>query len=309
MTLSIIIVNFNVKPLLSRCLESIFQEAQGLSYEVIVVDNASDDSSVEYLKDLVSKRKELHPVKSSAFGRGAAEPLFNRVKVIFNDKNLGFAKANNQGFKIAQGEFILFLNPDTETKPGALEKMIEFMKKNPDCGIAGPTLLGVNGKIQDSVRSFPGLFSQILIFLKLHHLFPLLRVFKKYFLYSFDYQKEQEVDQVMGAFLLTRREVIEEVGAFDENFYIWFEEVDFCFRAKKASWKVIYTPGSQILHYGGKSFAQIASFKKQKIFNQSAIYYFKKHHPRYQSLILEILNPLSLFLALLADKIYGVFKR
>ena len=138
MTLSIIIVNFNVKPLLSRCLESIFQEAQGLSYEVIVVDNASDDSSVEYLKDLVSKRKELHPVKSSAFGRGAAEPLFNRVKVIFNDKNLGFAKANNQGFKIAQGEFILFLNPDTETKPGALEKMIEFI-----LGIILGFLLGI----------------------------------------------------------------------------------------------------------------------------------------------------------------------
>jgi len=289
MTLSIIIVNWNVKPLLERCLSSIFLYGKNLDYEILVVDNNSIDGSKEYLKDLLLKKQQ--------------------IKVILNNKNLGFAKANNQAIKISKGELVLFLNPDTEIRGGTLQKMVDFMKKNPSCGIAGCQLRGVNGKIQSSVRSFPTLISQVLIFLKLPYLFPNLPAFKKYFLYSFDYQKEQEVDQVMGAFLLTRREVIEEVGAFDENFYIWFEEVDFCFRVKKASWKVIYTPGSQILHYGGKSFAQIASFKKQKIFNQSAIYYFKKHHPRYQSLILEILNPLSLFLALLADKIYGVFKR
>ena len=289
MTLSIIIVSWNVKPLLERCLSSIFLYGKNLDYEILVVDNNSIDGSKEYLTDLAKKKQEL--------------------KIVLNNKNLGFAKANNQAIKISKGKFVLFLNPDTEIRGGTLQKMVDFMKKNPSCGIAGCQLRGVNGKIQSSVRSFPTLISQVLIFLKLPYLFPNLPAFKKYFLYSFDYGGEQEVDQLMGAFLMTRRGMLQEIGSFDEKFFIWFEEVDLCLRAKEANWQVIYTPRTEILHHGGQSFKQILSLPKQKIFNQSVIYYFKKHHPRYQSLILKILNPISLFLAYLTDKIYGDFKR
>jgi len=289
MLLSIIIVNWNVKPLIERCLSSIFLFAKNLDYEILVVDNASSDTSRGYLEELAKNKKQL--------------------KVILNEKNLGFARANNQAAKKAQGEFILFLNPDTEIRGGTLQKMVEFMKNNPDCGVAGCQMIGVDEKIQPSVRSFPSFGSQVLIFLKLHHLFPFLPVVKRYFLSSFDYRKEQAVDQLMGAFFLTRRETMGEVGLFDEKFFTWFEEVDFCQRAKKANWQVIYTPKAQILHHGGESFKQVLSSKKQKIFNQSVIYYFKKHYPRYQSLVLEILNPFSLFLAYLNDLIYGIVAR
>jgi len=283
MTLSIIIVSWNVKPLLERCLSSIFLYGKNLDYEILVVDNNSIDGSKEYLTDLAKKKQEL--------------------KIVLNNKNLGFAKANNQAIKISKGKFVLFLNPDTEIRGGTLQKMNDFMKKNPNCGIAGCQLIGVDEKIQPSVRSFPFLISQILILLKLPYFLPNLPALKKYFLYSFDYLKEQEVDQLMGAFLMTRREMLEEIGLFDEKFFIWFEEIDLCFRAKEANWQVIYTPRTKILHHGGQSFKQVLSFPKQKIFNQSVIYYFKKHHPPYQSLILKILNPISLFLAYLVDRV------
>ena len=291
MTLSIIIVNWNVKPLLERCLSSIFLYGKNLDYEVLVVDNNSIDGSKEYLKDLSKKKQGL--------------------RVILNKKNLGFAVANNQAIKISKGEFILFLNPDAEVGGGTLQKMVYFMEKNSDCGIAGCQIIGIDGKIQLSVRAFPAFISQILIFLKLPHLFPNLPSLKKYFLYFFDYSKEQEVDQLMGAFLMTRQEMLQEIGLFDENFFIWFEEVDLCLRAKEANWQVIYTPRTKILHHGGQSFKQVLSLSKQKIFNQSVIYYFKKHHPAYQSFILKILNPISLFLAYLTDKFisHGNFKR
>lgn len=283
MDLSIIIVNWNVRPLLERCLESIFKETKGLNYEIIVVDNASTDSSVEYLSG------ESHLLKSMT------------LKKIFNKTNLGFAKANNQALKIAEGEFILFLNPDTEILEQGIIKALKFMRENKDCGIMGCQLIDANDKIQSSVRNFPNFLAQILIFLKLHHFFPKLLPLKKYFLSDFDYDKEQEVEQVMGAFLMTRRKIIDAIGGFDENFFLWFEEVDFCKRVKEAGWRVIYNPNIKIRHYGAQSFRQVLSYQKQKNYNQSSIYFFKKHHPAWQVKLLKIFHPISLFLARLYE--------
>jgi GT2 family glycosyltransferase len=277
--LSIIIVNWNVKPLLERCLQSIFQETSDISYEVFVVDNASADGGVEMIKERFSKR----------------------VKLIANKENLGFAKACNQAIAQSQGKYILLLNPDTEITDNALTKAVNFMRTHSRCGILGVRLLGVDDEFQPSVRRFPTFGSQFLILLKLHWIFPRVRPLNKYFVQDFDYSKTQEIDQVMGAFLMTRRRVIDEVGPLDENFFVWFEEVDFCRRVKQAGWKVYYTPEVEIIHYGSQSFKQVLPFKKQKMYNNSMLYYFQKHHSKTAWRILRFFYPPSLFLASLCQ--------
>jgi GT2 family glycosyltransferase len=287
MKLSIIIVNWNTKTFLENCLNSIFKKNKNLDYEIIVVDNDSKDSSKDYLSKIKNEK----------------------IKVIINERNLGFAKANNLALKEAKGEYLLFLNPDTEFLEDSLEKIINFMEENKDCGIMGVNLIDKDNKTQLSVRNFPTLSSQILILLKIHHLFPNLKPLANYFLYDFDYTKKQEVNQVMGAFLVTKREIIKKIGGFDENFFLWFEEVDFCKRVKEAGFKIIYNPSIKVKHYGSSSFKQMLPFKKQLIFNKSLIYFFKKHHPVWQVIILKMIQPISLILALIFEIYSFLIKR
>jgi len=282
MTLSIIVVNWNVKALLQRCLESIFNYVKDVDYEIIVVDNCSQDGSQEYLKKLSKKR--------------------NHINVIFNEKNFGFGKANNQGLKKTRGEFVLFLNPDTEfVKENGVGKIIELMKQNKKWGIVGCQLIGPDKEIQPSVRNFPTFFSQLMIILKLQYLFPQSKVFKKYFQTDFDYQKRKEVDQVAGSFILTRRKILDQVGSFDESFHLWFEDADLCYRVKKAGYQIIYSPEIKILHHGGKSFWQLMSIDRQRIYNKSLLTYFKKHSYSWRYWCLILVQPFSLFLALLSE--------
>lgn len=287
-TLSIIIVNWNVKPLLERCLASIFRYAKELKYEIIVIDNDSKDGSKEYLR-VVEKRR-------------------NNVHVILNNENIGFASANNQGIDMSRGEFILLINPDTEAYGGTLQKMVRFMEKDQNCGIAGCQLIGVDDKVQPSVRKFPTVCSHELIFLKLHYIFPRAKTLQDYFQYNFDYSKESEADQVMGAFLMIRRKVVEEIGMLDDQFFLWFEEVDFCKRAKENGWKVMYTPEVRVLHHGSQSFGQMFSLSKQRIYTKSALQYFKKHFPLRLYWPLIILRPPSLLLAYLTQ-VFGISKK
>jgi len=281
MILSIIIVNWNVKKLLEKCLNSIFKNVDGLDYEVWVVDNNSADGSREYLKSLIGHNENL--------------------KVILNEQNIGFAKANNQALKEAQGEFVLLLNPDTEIIGDALQKTVQFMQYNQDCGVLGSKLIGRDDKIQKSVRSFPTIPSQVMIFLKFHRLFYKVKILKDYFQTDFNYEKVSEVDQVMGAFLMTKKEVLEKVGLLDEKFWLWFEEVDFCKRVKEEGYKIIYYPNAAIFHHGAQSFRQMLSCPKQRTYNRSTIYYFKKHSRFISYWPLLILNPISLLLACLVQ--------
>jgi len=287
MELSIVIVNWNVKPLLERCLESIFKNIREVDFETIIFDNGSTDGSREFLEKFKGKDE--------------------RLKIVLSEKNLGFATACNLAAKETKGEFILFLNPDTEILRDNLKVLLREFKKNKDWGVIGGQVVGVDGKIQPSVRSFPTLFSQILILLKLHHFFPGLRPLQRYFCVDFDYAETKEVDQVMGACFLVRKKIFEKLHGFDEKFFLWFEEVDFCRRVKNNDFKVIYTPHFKILHYGAQSFSQLFSFQKQKIFNQSLIYYFKKHDPK-KVIFLKIFFPLSLLMAFLAEFIRKLWK-
>ncbi|MDD2807782.1 MAG: glycosyltransferase family 2 protein [Patescibacteria group bacterium] len=252
--LSIVVVSWNVKKLLRECLKSIFVRENKLNIEVIVVDNASHDGSVEMIKN-----------------------EFPAIDLIPNTHNLGFAAANNQGILKSQGRYILVLNPDTVIVKDALNKMIDFMEKNYQIGIAGCKHLNPDWTVQPSVRRLPDFLPIFFIFTKLAKIFPNLPPIYYYLAKDFNYKITQPIDQVAGSFFMIRREALDEIGLFDENFFIWFEEVDLCKRANDAGWQVWYYAGAEIIHYGGQSFAQQLAIKKQRQFFKSAWYYFIKH--------------------------------
>jgi len=274
MDLSIITVNWKVKDLLEKCLRSVYEQTKDISFEVFVVDNDSRDGSVEMVRE-----------------------KFPQVLLTASKDNLGFAKGNNVAAKDAKGRYILLLNPDTEILDNAIGKMVKFMDNHPGCGIAGCKLLNPDLTLQPSVRRFPTFLSQALILLKLHHLFPHSAPMRHYLAEDFDYTKTQPADQVMGAFFMIRKKVIEKIGLLDEKFWIWFEEVDYCKRTKEAGFKILYTPEAKIIHYYGQSFKQVYNVKKQKDFNKSLTYYFKKHQPLWQRILIGILKPISIALA------------
>ncbi|MFA6321999.1 MAG: glycosyltransferase family 2 protein [Candidatus Buchananbacteria bacterium] len=252
--ISIIIASWNVKNLLRHCLNSIYVNSAGIELEIFVVDNASTDQSVEMVRS-----------------------EFPEVKVIANQQNLGFGRANNLALTQAQGKNILFLNPDTLIKKNCLANILTFLNHNPQAGIVGCQHLNPDLSLQPSVRRFPSFWPIFLIISKIAKIFPNLNTLNNYLARDFDYNLTQLVEQVAGSFMMIRHEVIDEIGGFDESFYLWFEEVDLCRRAVNAGWQVWYFAESQIIHYGGQSFSQQLTLKKQRIFLQSAWRYFKKH--------------------------------
>jgi GT2 family glycosyltransferase len=254
MKLSIVIVSWNIKDLLKECLQSIRASLGDFELEVYVVDNNSQDGTVEMMRQ-----------------------DFPKVKLIANDNNLGFARANNQALKQATGDYILLLNPDTKLFPDTLAKASNWLIGRPEVGIMGIRLLNADASLQPSVRRFPKFWPILLMLLKIPKILPNLKSINRYLATDFDYVREQEVDQVMGAFMLTKREVLDKVGLLDERFFIWFEEVDWCKRIKAAGYKVFYTPVAEAIHYGGKSFAQEKVATKQWNFFRSALKYFLKH--------------------------------
>lgn len=252
--LSIIIVSWNVCDLLDKCLASIYRYQDNLSLEIFVVDNASGDKTIE----MITKK-------------------YPQVILIKNKKNIGFAKANNQAIKKATGDYILFLNPDTEIISDALGKAVKFMVENKNCGLLGVKLLNSDGSIQPSVRLFPTIVPIALILLKAPKFFKKIPAIDRYLMKDFDYNKNQEVDQVMGAFMLTKKEVLKKAGEFDERFFIWFEEVDYCRRVWQVGYSVCYNCEIRIVHYGGQSFSKQQLISKQWRFFVSAFKYFLKH--------------------------------
>lgn len=267
--ISIITVNWKVADLVGELLGSIQANRDGLALEVFVVDNDSGDG----IEDVVAKFRARSDVP---------------VTLIRNARNLGFAKANNQAIRRASGRYIALLNPDARLTKGSLVRMKEWMDARPDVGIAGPKLLNDDGTLQESVRRLPRLADQALILLKLHHLWPSAPPFASYLARDLDYAKEQDVEQLMGAALFVRRKVFEGIGLLDERFFIWFEEVDFCKRAKAAGWGVVYVPSVQVVHRGGASFAKAMTLKKQRYFTASMAKYFRKHRGSWTLVILAL---------------------
>ena len=284
MRLSILIVNWNTRDLLIKCINSILKEAPKFDYEIIVVDNNSQDGSVETLTNLLGHNKKMRILQSL--------------------KNLGFARANNYAFRNSSGEYIFALNPDTEVYPQALEALVSYMKSRPLVGVVGPRLLNPDGTVQKSVRRFPTIWSSALVFSGLHRIFRP----RRYLMDDFDYEREAEVDQVMGAALLTRRSIIEKLELFDENFWLWYEEVDFCKRAKDTGYQIKFYPGAQVMHRGAKSFSQLAVFDRKRAAGQSLIYYFKKNGNIFQVLAIGVVVPAVLAAAWFLGHLEKAFK-
>lgn len=268
MDLSIIIVNYNTKKITSDCIKSIIKKTRGIKYEIIVVDNASQDGSVEVLESLTKKIPNL--------------------KLIKNRQNLGFGKGNNQGMKVAEGEFILLLNTDTIIHNNALGEMISFMRKKDKIGVATCALMNKDGTLQGTGGYFPTLFRVFAWMFFLEDI-PLLDLLIKPFhpihgqspFYKGEglFRKAHQQDWLTAAFFIIRREVIEAVGHFDEDYFMYTEEVDYCWRIKKAGWQVWYLPSWSITHLGGASstaeFPILSEYKGIKLF-------YKKHMPSWQ---------------------------
>ncbi|MGQ9805829.1 MAG: glycosyltransferase [Chlorobiales bacterium] len=257
MTLSIVIVSYNVKEFLEQCLYSVLKAMQHIDGEIFVVDNNSVDGTQSMLK-----------------------AKFNapNIHLILNKENVGFGKANNQALRLCKSEFILVLNPDTLLQEDTLEKMIAFMKTDTKIGAAGCKLLNADGTFQLSCRrSFPSPEVSLYKIIGLSRLFPKSKRFARYNLTYLSTEETYEVDALMGAFMFLRREVIETVGLFDEAFFMYGEDLDWCYRIKQAGWKIYYYPGTQIIHYKGES-AKKMSFNYVVQFYEAMLIFVRKYY-------------------------------
>ena len=265
MKLSIVIVSWNVRGELIRCLRSIEQNPPGCPYEVIVADNGSKDGTVDCLR---------HD--------------FPQVKLLANGKNLGFAAANNMAIREASGEYLLLLNPDTQVLQYSLDRLLEWTQAHPDIGICGPKLLNPDGSIQESVRRFPTFRAALYRYTFLNYFGLFRHAHRQWMAKQFDYSRPQEVEQVMGAALLIPRKVLDAVGLLDETFFMYYEEVDLCRRVINKGWKVVYFPDSQIIHLGGKSSDQIPA-QVQFMRICSLLNYFRKHRDPLQVVFFSVI--------------------
>ena len=254
MDLSIIIVNYNVKEFLQNLIHSIEKASLNLTKEIIIVDNASDDGSVEFIRE-----------------------KFPQAILIANQKNLGFGKANNIGLKQASGKYILLINPDTLVAEDTFEKMIKFFESNPEAGLAGCKILNPDGSLQLACRrSFPGPWTSFTKVTGLSSLFPNNKVFARYNLTYLDENKTYEVDAISGSFMMMLKEVYAKVGGFDEQFFMYGEDLDLCYRIQKSGFKVYYVHSTQIIHYKGES-TKRSSLDETKVFYSAMHLFVKKH--------------------------------
>lgn len=273
MDISIIIVSWKVGDKLKNNLTKIFASNPGLNFEVFVVDNNSGDGTVEMVRE-----------------------DFPQAKLIVNNANLGFAKANNQALKIATGRYVLLLNPDMQIFPDTLNNMAGWMDNHAEAWVAGCHLIDDQGQTIPQVRRFPRIGDQLAIVLKLPHLLP--KILDKYILKNFDYTQAAKVDSLRGGFFMIRSEALDKVGILDERFFIWFEEVDYCQRVIKAGGEVWYTPAAECVDYIGQSFKQVKASQSQKYFRDSMLKYFQKWQPGWQYWMLRMAWPVGMMIAM-----------
>lgn len=271
---SIVILNFKVRDLVLRLLASIFEHTHGVTFEVIVVDNASNDGIAE-----------------------AVRGQFPTVQTVVNSANLGFAAGCNVGGRLAKGRYLLLLNPDTELRTDAITKMIRFAEQHPQAGVVGPKIVNPDGTWQPSVRAFPSLLDQASIMLKLHHVWRGAPWLRRYFCDNLRVDTDQQVDQVVGASFLITPQARQSIGLLDERYFIWFEEVDYCKMVRNKGFEVWYTPQTEVVHYGGQSFGQVFAPRKQRYMDQSLIKYFQKHGRPISAAVVYLLHPVAMFLA------------
>lgn len=288
MKLSIVIVSWNTKSLLVDCLHSIQAEIQGCSQaellpheiECFVVDNSSTDGTLTTLHQ-----------------------DFPWVQTIVNDHNVGYAKANNQAIAQCSGEYILLLNPDTLVCTGLFVQLISFMEQHPNVGACGPRLLNSDLSLQPSCYPAPTLARESWRLLHLDHFFP----YGSYRMAEWSLTTPRRVDIVQGACLLVRHTVIQTVGAFDEDYFMYTEEVDLCYRIRAAGWLIYWLPASQVVHFGGQSAKQVPAEMFIQLY-RSKVIYFRKHFGERRTQLYKVLLYLSSLLRLLVYRINSTWR-
>jgi len=257
--IGIVIVNYNVASLLRKCLRSVM-ESKGVALSVCVVDNCSSDGSVAMVRE-----------------------EFPLVHVIENPMNCGYAAANNAGLRFFFSEmpvcrYLLLLNPDTELPPDALQNMVAFMDSRPDVGVAGPMLVLPDGKLDLACRrSFPTPTVFVYRALGFSRLFPKSKRFARYNLTYLDPKQTVEVDAVVGAFMMVRREAIKHAGMLDEDFFMYGEDLDWSYRIKQLGWTVMYYPQVTVLHHKGESSKQVRTRATSEFYRAMRVFY-RKHY-------------------------------
>jgi GT2 family glycosyltransferase len=257
--LSFILVNWNTKGLILEALRSIVDSVRGYRYEVVVVDNGSEDGSAE-----------------------AISKAFPQVRLILNDRNLGFARAVNQALAQTTGSYIVLLNSDARLMEGAIQALVVFMEKETDVGIAGGQLINADGSRQNSIAPFPSLATELLNKRLLRTLFP-----RKYPGKERDYPYPIDVDSLVGACIIVRRQALEEVGGLDEGYFFFMEETDWCLRMREKGWLVCFVPGARVIHLQGGS-ASMAKTEARIEYYRSRYRLFSKWRGRAMTVLLKV---------------------
>lgn len=253
--ISVLIVSWNVRDLLLRCLESVTAAAaDGLDIEIIVVDNASSDGAV-----------------------AAVRAAFPAVRIIANTENRGFTGGNNQALALAQGDSLFLLNPDTEVRPGAIAELRRYLQEHLDVGIVGPRLRYADGSIQPSRRRFPTLATLFTESTIVQQYLPWLPWFGRFYMADRSPDEAQTVAWIVGAAMFARRAVYEQIGGLDESLFMYSEELDWCRRAARAGWRVAYDPAAEVMHYEGRSSEQVVAARHIHFFS-SRVRYTRNYH-------------------------------
>ena len=266
--LSVIIVSWNVRDLLRDCLRSLRPGRDSTNLEIILVDSGSADGSAAMV---------------------SAE--FPWVHLVARPDNVGFPKGNNIGLALAGGQYLLLLNPDTVVLGDALPTLVNYLAQHPDVGCVGPQLRNPDGTIQSSRRRFPTLATAFFESTWLQPVAP-GRLLAHYYMQDQPDDATSEVDWLTGACLLVRREVLEQVGGLDEDYFMYSEELDWCRRIKTAGWRIVYLPAAQIMHHVGKSSEQAVTARHIN-FQRAKLRYFRKYHGRAACLALRLFLLLS----------------
>jgi len=266
--LTVSIVNTNNRELLRGCLRSVFESTDRISLEVYVVDNASDDGSIQMVN-----------------------AKFPQVKLIENKRRLGFAENHNQVLWKSQGRYVCILNEDTLIHPNALEKMVDFMDKHHDVGAIGPQVLNDDGiTVQlECARDFPTLWTEFCRITALSKLFPQSKFLGGVLMSYWDHGDTREVDCLLGACMIVRREILNEVGLLDEQFFMYGEDVDWPYRIKKQGWKICFLAEARILHYGGQS-KKGRTWEMTFDLRRGEFKFFRKHYGRLTCYILQVME-------------------
>jgi len=282
---SVVVVNWNTQDILRDCLRSIYEQGGEIDLEVIVIDNASTDGSVEMVK------KD-----------------FPQVTLVENSQNRGFAAANNQGIDISKGRYVLLLNSDTVVLDNAIAKTVAFADSHPEAAIVGCRVLNPDRTLQPTCFMFPSILNMLLSSTYLYKLFPKSKFFGREQMTWWDRSDVREVDVVTGCFMLVRRKAIQQVGTMDEQFFMYGEETDWCCRFRQAGWKVMFNPVCEIIHLGGQSSRQ----KRSKMILQlrgSILLFMKKHNSSLKYALACLLVALFFFLRVPYWLIRALFSR